>query len=87
MISFDQAKRIAYERIDREAAAERAAGRAVGEPRLFNEQDDYWTFGAAIPVLQEAGVSPGAILVSVDKKDGRIWEDEDFEAAAARASA
>lgn len=79
MITFEEAKDIGFAAIERESRAERAHGRTVNEPKFWNEQEDHWTFGAALPELQAEGFSPGAILVSVHKADGHILDDAEFE--------
>lgn len=49
----------------------------VEEVRLERENERAWTFAADIPKLIEAGWSPGAITVFIDKGDGHVWTEEE----------
>lgn len=51
----------------------------VNELRLTKQNDQVWVFAASIPKLIEQGWVPGAITIFVDKKDGRVWTDQEQE--------
>lgn len=82
MISLEKARDIAFAETARIAAQRKFAGLEILPSRLFRENRVHWVFGAPIPKLQEEGWAPGAIMVTVDKHDGHIWTDEDFDSYA-----
>ena len=43
------------------------------------ETDFYWVFAAACPELMRQGFVPGAVFACIDKQDGHVWSDEEFE--------
>lgn len=76
-ITFTQAQEIAEQEIRRIVAASPKLSRyEFGALYLRRDEQPFWTFGAASEQLMDAGVAPGAIFVSIDKKDAHIWGDE-----------
>ncbi len=51
------------------------------------ENDTCWVFCAASDQLIEEGYVPGAVFASVDKTDGHVWSDEEFERYAQKMNA
>jgi len=52
------------------------------EVGFLRESDLVWTFAAGSEELIEQGYVPGAVIVSVDKRDGHIWSREEMESYA-----
>lgn len=52
---------------------------SFGEVGFLRETELMWTFAAGSEELIEQGYVPGAVIVSVDKKDGHIWGREETE--------
>lgn len=52
---------------------------AFGEVGLLRENELTWTFAAGSEELIEQGYVPGAIIISIDKRDGHIWNREEVE--------
>jgi hypothetical protein len=52
-------------------------GTEVEEVRLVHENEGAWTFAADIPKLIEAGWTPGAVTVLIDKNDGHVLTDDE----------
>jgi hypothetical protein len=52
---------------------------SFGEVGYLRENDRVWTFAAGSAELIEQGYIPGAVIVSIDKKDGHIWSREEME--------
>lgn len=50
-----------------------------GDVGFLRENELMWTFAAGSEELIEQGYVPGAVIVSVDKKDGHIWSREEME--------
>ena len=77
-ITFFQAQNIAAEELRRVIAdSVRLARYDFDELFLRREEPLFWTFGMASPQLMDAGFAPGAIFVSVDRLDGRVWSDDE----------
>jgi hypothetical protein len=75
-ITFTQAQEIAEQELRRLVAeSPKLSQYEFGALYLRREEQPFWTFGAASEQLMGAGVAPGAIFVSIDKKDGHVWED------------
>jgi hypothetical protein len=55
------------------------AGYEFNAVKYRREDDRYWVFSAASERLIEEGYVPGAVFACVDKADGHIWSDEEFE--------
>jgi len=78
-VTFTQAQEIAEREIRRIVAASPKLSRyEFGAIYLRRDEQPFWTFGAASEQLMDEGVAPGAIFVSIDKKDGRVWCDEEI---------
>lgn len=78
-ITFTQAQEIAEQEIRRIVAASPKLSRyEFGAIYLRRDEQPFWTFGAASEQLMDEGVAPGAIFISIDKKDGHIWSDEEI---------
>lgn len=80
MITLDKALEIASASAAPEIEKTRGEGLEVRPVKFVRDGNRYWTFAAAIPKLQDEGMAPGAIMVSVDKEDGHVWTAEDFNA-------
>jgi len=50
----------------------------VGDVFLFSQTDVNWCFAITSPSLIEKGVAPGVLTACVDKVDGHIWTDHEF---------
>ena len=46
---------------------------------LKEESPFFWIFCAVSPELQAQGWSPGAINLTIDKKDGHRWNNSEIE--------
>jgi hypothetical protein len=78
-VTFAQAQEIAEQEIRRIVAASPKLSRyEFGAMYLRRDEQPFWTFGAASEQLMDEGVAPGAIFVSIDKKNGRIWNEEEI---------
>lgn len=55
------------------------AGLTFHPLNYYRENEAYWVFGAACPELIRQGYIPGAVIVGVDKNDGHIWQEEEYE--------
>lgn len=87
-ITSTQAQEIADQKIRRIVAASSKLSRyEFGAIYLRRDEQPFWTFGAASEQLMDEGVAPGAIFVSVDKKDGHIWGNEEIIAYYERVAA
>jgi hypothetical protein len=51
----------------------------LGPVLLREEKPVCWTFSAASQEWTKAGRIPGALFANVDKLDGHLWGDEDFQ--------
>jgi hypothetical protein len=77
-ITFAQAQAIAEREIRQVIADSPQLSRyEFGEIYLWHEEPPFWTFGAGSEKLMDEGWAPGAIFVSVDKVNGRIWSKEE----------
>lgn len=54
-------------------------GLAFSPVSYYRENEAYWVFGAACSELISQGYVPGAVIVGVDKNDGHIWQEEEYE--------
>jgi hypothetical protein len=53
----------------------------VLETDFLREHAMWWTFGASVVEFVDANKIPSALLVSIDKLDGHIWQSEEMEHA------
>lgn len=73
MFDLNEAQSIARKEVEKIVEADPELDESeVKEIRLESENARFWTFWADIPKLIEAGWNPGAIVVLIDKNDGRV---------------
>jgi hypothetical protein len=79
-VTIDEALEIARCEIARIISeSDRLSQYSFGEAGFLRENEMVWTFAAGSEELIEQGYVPGAVIVSVDKKDGHIWTREEME--------
>lgn len=77
-VTVTQAQEIAERELRRVIAdSTKLSQYEFGEIYLWHEESQFWTFGAGSEQLMDEGWAPGAIFVSVDKANGRIWSQEE----------
>lgn len=77
-IQITQAQEIAAQELRRVVAdSPQLKDYVFGELYLRREEPLFWTFGSASEQLMDEGYAPGALFVSIDKRDGHIWSDEE----------
>ncbi len=78
-ITFEQAQQIAIGEIERLRSRPRLVGYEFGPVTLMSDEDVSWTFISGSRQLQDEGCVPGAFFVTIDKRDGHIWSDDETE--------
>jgi hypothetical protein len=78
MFDFNSAEIIAVKQIKKIVETSSRLRKYKFEDAGFLRENEFtWTFSAPSLELQNEGIVPGAISVSVDKKDGHIWTTEE----------
>lgn len=72
MIRFEDAKIIAQREVDRQLAAQADRDDYEAVTPIYGETDAYWRFASSNQKMIDAGMIPGAIIVTVDKNNGHI---------------
>ena len=86
--SIEQALPVADREIQRIIATSAELQGYVFKPtRYAREIEPCWMFCAVSDQLIEEGYIPGAVFACVDKTDGHIWSDEEFERYAQKLNA
>ena len=85
MLTLEKAKQIAKREIKQILARRTNLQKYKFEAVNFvRENDWYWVFSAGSEQMQEEGYVPGAITVGVDKLDGHIWTENEYDNLAVR---
>ncbi len=82
MFDFAEAKKIAENRIAQRIAGSKNWSQFPFGPVLYvpeRETDAYWLFWAISPEAFEAGLMPNFVSAAIDKQDGHVWTDEEFD--------
>lgn len=79
MITFEQAQQIANADLEQRCSASRFSGYEFSPTQLFSDEGVSWIFLSGSQQLMNEGWVPGALFVTVDKRDGHIWTDEETE--------
>jgi hypothetical protein len=80
IITIGQALEIARHEIARVISeSDRLSQYSFGEAGFLREDERVWTFAAGSEELIEQGYVSGAVIISVDKKDGHVWTREEME--------
>ena len=77
-ITKEQALPIAVKAIEHSHST-RIPNHTLGPVLLREEKPVCWTFSAASQEWIDAGRIPGALFASVDKLDGHLWQEKDFQ--------
>ncbi len=78
-ITFEQAQQIAATDLERRRNAPRFSGYEFSPVQLFRDEGVSWIFLSGSQQLMNEGWIPGALFVTVDKRDGHIWTDDETE--------
>jgi hypothetical protein len=79
-MNLDTAKMIAEDAIRERIAASSVFSRYQFAPVAFTEENErFWVFVSGSDELFDAGATPTAIYICVDKKDGHLWSREEQE--------
>lgn len=78
-ISLEKAQEIATHEIEQRKNTPRLVGYEFSPVMLLSDEPLTWTFVSGSPQLHDEGCAPGAFFVTVDKRDGHIWTDDETE--------
>jgi len=78
-VTLEQAQQTASLEIERLKNVPRLEGYDFTPVTLFRDEPLAWTFVSGSPRLHDEGCAPGAFFVTVDKRDGHIWTDDEIE--------
>lgn len=82
MFDFMEAIKIAERRIAERIAASDTWSQFSFEPVRFIPErttEAYWLFWALSADALEAGMAPNFVSAAIDKQDGHVWTDEEFD--------
>jgi hypothetical protein len=78
-ISREEAEHIAQQDIKAQMQSPRFANVSFEPVRYIRETVMFWTFVAASEDLRRQGLIPGALFSSIDKLDGHVWQEHEFD--------
>lgn len=79
MITKLKAEQIAQIEVNRLASMSIRKKREYNQIEFLKETENTFVFFAACPSLIAQDVAPGGIVVHIDKIDGHIWQQNEFD--------